>query len=315
MLSFAGDCTLGTEGQRINYPSGFVKVVEEKGMEWPFSEAVHLFENDDLTLVNLEGTFTESKKAAKKKFTFQAPPSYADILTLGSVEAVNLANNHSMDYGEQGFADTVAALDARNIAYCATGRPTVVEAGGARIALLGYCYPLTKERLSVFYNQIASYDKQPDIDLIVVSFHWGKEMKYKPMGQQVTAAHKAIDLGADVVVGTHPHVLQRIDVYKNRPIFYSLGNFSFGGHSSPKDIDSAVIQVAFDRTEAGFALARLEVFPYASQAQPLGTMQDFRPVEVGGADAERVMKKLTRDAVGLPEGFQDTGLWIVREGE
>jgi poly-gamma-glutamate synthesis protein (capsule biosynthesis protein) len=312
VLSFAGDCTLGSEGKKLYYPSGFVRVVEEKGFDWPFSGVADLFHSDDLTLVNLEGTFTTRQQAAHKRFTFQAPPAYAEILPLGGVEAVNLANNHSLDYGAQGLDDTMAALDAQGVAYCAPERSAVVEVKGRRIALLGFTYPLTRRRLPALYEEIAAYRARGDIALIIVSFHWGIEMQYQRMRDQIEAAHSAIDHGADVVVGTHPHVLQGMEMYNDRPIFYSLGNFSFGGNASPKDFDTVVMRLTYDLTDQGPALAALEALPCSISAQPEGAIQDYRPVRVQGQAAARVLKKLSRGAQGFPDGFFDTGLWNLR---
>jgi len=310
VLTFAGDCTLGAEGWLQGYASSFVQVVREKGFDWPLSGVLDLFLEDDLTLVNLEGTFTVCDKAADKSFTFRAPPEFAEILPLGSVEAVNLANNHTMDYGVQGFEDTIAALDAQGVAHCGQDCPAVVEAKGRKIALLGFTYPLANARLTALYEEIEAYREREDIALIVVSFHWGREMTYEPRADQIRTAHAAIDHGADVVVGTHPHVLQSMEMYNGKPIFYSLGNFCFGGDGRPPDFDTAVMRLAYNVTDGGLRLARLEVIPCSISQQPQSKTQDFRPVKVEGDDAARILKKLSKGARGFAEGFFETGLWI-----
>ena len=312
VLSFAGDCTLGSEDYLRNTPVSFISMIKERGFDWPFSGVYDIFSADDLTLVNLEGTFTEHAKAADKAFAFRAPPAFAEVLTLGGVEAVNLANNHTMDYGWRGYEDTKAALDAQGVAYCGHCQSTVVEAKGQKIALVGFTYPLIKSELEKLYAEIAACREQEDIALIVVSFHWGREMTYTLKGEQVRAAKGAIDHGADVVVGTHPHVLQSMEMYEGKPIFYSLGNFSFGGNTSPPDFDTAIFQLAYDLTPEGPELARLEVIPCSVSQLPQGSYQDFRPVVVEGGDAERILGKLAKQAEGFPEDFFDTGLWILR---
>lgn len=313
VISLAGDCMIGSEGRFANLENSFVQVVAEKGFNWPFSDAVDLFANDDLTLVNLEGTFTNARSEAKKRFNFRAPPEYADVLTLGSVEAVNLANNHTLDYLERGLNDTKQALDERGIAYCAQFESTVVEIKGVRIALVGLCYPMLRSSVSWMREQVAAYRDQPDVDLIIASFHWGLEYRYKPVQDQWNTARLAIDSGADLVVGTHPHVLQGIEMYEGKPILYSLGNFSFGGSNMPrKDRDTAVIQVEYDIGGEGKpSLVRLEAFPYLVTEVPLGRVQDYRPVKVTDPeDARRILEKLSLDANGLPESFFETGLWL-----
>jgi len=317
VISLAGDCTLGTDERPVSVLKCFVQLVAEKGFDWPFSGVIDLFANDDLTLVNLEGTFTDSTQSAKKRYNFRAPPEYADILTLGSVEAVSLANNHTLDYLEQGMNDTKQALDERGIAYCSHFEPAVIEIKGVRIALVGLSYPIRESNVNWMREQVAAYRDQPDIDLIIAKFHWGAEYWYLPFQYQIDAARQVIDSGADLVVGTHPHVLQGIEMYEGKPIFYSLGNFSFGGNSSPRDIDTAVIQVEYDIGGEGKpSLVRLEVFPFLATEAPLGYIQDYRPIRATDEkDITRIFKKLSRDRSGLPEDFFETGLWLMENTE
>jgi len=313
VITLAGDCTIGSEGKYVNSKNSFVQVVAEMGFAWPFSGVIGLTANDDLTLVNLEGAFTNATRAQNKRFTFRAPPEYAEVLTLGSVEAVNLANNHTLDFFERGMLDTKQALDERGIAYCSHSEPTVVEIKGRRIALLGISYPLNERKLARFCQQVAAFRAQPDIDLIITNFHWGYEYRYRQAKDQASAARRVIDSGADLVVGTHPHVLQGMEVYQGVPILYSLGNFSFGGNSMPRDLDTAVIQVEYDIGGEGKpALVRLEVFPYLLTERPLRRVQDYRPIPATDpADIARIMKKLSWGAAGLPEDFFETGQWLV----
>jgi poly-gamma-glutamate synthesis protein (capsule biosynthesis protein) len=313
VFSFAGDCTLGSEGKLVGYATSFIQVVAKAGFEWPFSGARPLFASDDLTLVNLEGTFTDSTKGKNKRFVFRAPPSYAEILSLGSVEAVNMANNHSGDFGPEGLKDTREALDARGVVHCGPtlADTTVVTIKGQRILLLGAAYPFSQKRVTEMCEAIAGLRKSnPDIALFVLSVHWGSEMRYKQTSFQKSMAHQLIDAGVDIVVGTHPHVLQGMEMYNGKPIFYSLGNFSFGGNSMPRDVDTAVIQAAYDITDGGLRLSRLEVFPYAMSQNRQGTRQDYRPVPVSGKAAARVLEKLSWQASGFPADFFETGRWI-----
>jgi len=313
VVTLAGDCTIGSEGRHVNAKSSFIQVVAEKGFDWPFSGVIHLFANDDLTLVNLEGTFTNYKEARPKPFAFRAPPEYADVLVLGSVEAVNFANNHAFDYHERGFVDTIAALDERGIAHCSRYTPTVIEIKGAKIALLGIAYPLRASKVKSLNEQITDFHADPDIDLIIVSFHAGYENVYKQGREQIAAMRQAIDCGADVIVGTHPHVLQGMEVYEGKPIFYSLGNFSFGGNNIPRDLETAVIQLEYDIGGEGKPqLVRLEVFPYLVTSAPLKKTQDYRPIPA--TDPENIasiLNKLSWGSQGLPEDFFETGVWII----
>ncbi len=309
VVTLAGDCTLGSEPQHTRAESSFISQINQRGFDWPFSGVIDLFSTDDLTLINLEGVFTEHNQAQEKSFTFRAPPVFADILTVSSIEAVNLANNHSRDFGQQGYDDTKAALDERSIAYCGPGETTVTEIKGIKIALLGVTYPLLETKMSALCKRIGEYRAQGDIALIIVSFHWGYEMEYKQRNEQVKAAHRAIDSGADAVVGTHPHVLQGMEMYKEKPVFYSLANFSFGGNGMPKDRDTAVVQLEYALEDGVPRLIRLEVIPYLISEAPIGKVQDYRPIEAPLEDAPRIFKKLSKGAKGLPEDFFETGYW------
>ncbi len=309
VITLAGDCTIGSEPQFQDVKSGFVTLVAERGFDWPFSGVIDRFTGDDLTLVNLEGVFTDYKRAEKKPFTFRATPKYADILTKSSIEAVNLANNHTMDFGAQGLADTQQALTERGIAYAIDWEPTVIEVKGRKIALLGMAYPVFDKKVDKVCAQIAAYRADPDIDLIIISCHWGFEMKYDQDVDQKRAAAQFVDAGADLVVGTHPHVLQGMQMMQDKPVFYSLGNFCFGGNSMPRDRDTAVIRLEYDISGQQPKLALLEAIPYLVSEQEIGIPQDYRPVPATGEAARRILKKLSCQASGLPEGFFDTGRW------
>lgn len=200
----------------------FVKRVEKEGFDWPFLAVKDIFEADDLTLVNLENAFTTGRRGADKRCVFSAPPSYAEILPLGGVEAVNTANNHSHDYGVAGYEDTLRALDAQDIVYCGTKRPAYVEVGGElRVALLGRAAPKL-DSLSGLLGEIRQA-KKDGCDLVIVSLHWGIEYEKEQNIEQKRIAHKLVQGGADVIVGHHPHILQGIEIYKGVPIFTAWG--------------------------------------------------------------------------------------------
>jgi len=233
-------------------------------------------------------------------------------LTLGSVEAVNLVNNHTMDYLEIGLTDTMQALDERGIAYFSHFAPTVIEIKGIRIALIGLAFPIRESNVKWMCEQIAAYRADPDIGLIIANFHWGAEYYITQNKEQVQTARRVIDAGADIVVGTHPHVLQGMEVYNGKPIFYSLGNFSFGGDSAPRDLDTALMQLEYDISGETPSLVRLQVFPINMTESSLGTAQDYHPViATSPKQIASIFKKLSWGARGLPDDFFETGLWLI----
>nr|HML47398.1 CapA family protein [Clostridia bacterium] len=248
-ISFVGDCTLGSEEQYQNHPRNFVSMIANLGMEYPFLSVRAVFLSDDLTLANLEGTFTDRTRASDKSFVFRAPAEYAKILSLGGVEAVNLANNHTLDYGVNGLADTKQALSLAGVLYSGSGDLAVYESKGVRIGMTGYGYPHsnTAEALARDIPLL----REMGCQIVIVSMHAGREESQTLIRDQTKVAHAAIDLGADVVVGHHPHVLQGIEIYEGKPILYSLGNFSFGGNANPDDWDTVLAQMEFDVHEDG----------------------------------------------------------------
>ena len=232
-VSMVGDCTLGTD---VNFDQStsfdaFYQMKNDPG--YFFQNVKDIFTADDLTVANMEGTLTTSNDRQQKTFAFKGNPSYTEILTQGGVEATNLANNHSHDYGDQSYEDTIQYLEAAGITTFGYDRTAVMDVKGIKVGLIGI-YEL-KDGLGRQQQVIDTIQEVKDqgAQVIIVSFHWGTEKSNIPDDIQKTLAHLAVDQGADLVVGHHPHVLQGIEYYKGKPIVYSLGNFVFGS-SIPK---------------------------------------------------------------------------------
>ena len=244
-VSAAGNCTLGTD-EFFDWSDSLPAKYEEVGDPAYFFRNVQpIFAQDDLTIVNFEGTLTESEEREDKQFAFKAAPAYAEILTAGSVEAANMANNHSKDYGEQSYTDTIKALEDRGITTFGYDRLAVMDIKGVKVGLLG-TYVL-REGLGIKDSMIANLEslKEQGAQIIIASFHWGSEKAYEPDSTQIELAHAAIDNGADLVLGHHPHVLEGIEEYQGKNIVYSLGNFCFGGNAYPSDMNTMIFQQTF----------------------------------------------------------------------
>ncbi len=249
-VSVVGDCTLGTD-ENFDYDTSLNAYYESYGSEYFFRNVKDIFSADDLTIANFEGTLTDSEEREEKQFAFKAPAEFSSILSDGAVEAVTLANNHSHDYGEQGFADTLAALDQEGITHFGYDETAVIEVKGIKVGLVGI-YELKDhlERTEQLKQNIAKVKEQGAVITIVI-FHWGNEKEEIPDSNQTTLGRLAIDEGADLVCGHHPHVLQGIETYKGKNIVYSLGNFCFGGNSYPSDMDSMIFQQTFTVDKSG----------------------------------------------------------------
>ena len=206
-VSVVGDCTLGTD-ENFDYDTSLNAYYENYGADYFFSNVKSIFSADDLTIANFEGTLTDSEDREDKEYAFKAPAEYAGILTSGSVEAVNTANNHSHDYGNQGYEDTISALDSAGILNFGYDKTLVTEVKGIKVGLVGI-YELKDhlERKEQLKQNIAKV-KAEGAQITIVIFHWGNEKEEVPDSNQTTLAHLAIDEGADLVCGHHPHVLQ-----------------------------------------------------------------------------------------------------------
>jgi len=242
LLSAVGDCTIGTDskfGYSNTLPAMALK--PNNNFSYYFKNVYNIFSKDDVTIANLETTFTDSNDKADKQFNFKATSDYAKSLTLGSIEGVNLSNNHIYDYKEKGFEDTENALEKENINFFGEGSKWITKIKGQPFGFLGYRgWSLDKDFLDKLKLDIEELKKTNSV--IVINFHWGNESQYYPIDAQKELAHFAIDNGADIILGHHPHVIQGIEQYKNRIIAYSLGNFCFGGNSNPSDKTTFIFQ-------------------------------------------------------------------------
>lgn len=291
-LSVVGDCTLGTD-ETFDYDTSLNAYYENYGADYFLQNVKDIFSTDDLTIANFEGTLTDSDEREDKTFAFKAPASYASILTGGSVEAVNTANNHSHDYGDQSFDDTLAALDDAGIVHFGYDETAVMDVKGIKVGLVGI-YELYDhlEREQQLKDNIAKA-KADGAQLIVVIFHWGNETETVPDSNQTTLGRIAIDEGADLVCGHHPHVLQGIETYKGRNIVYSLGNFCFGGNSSPSDMDTMIYQQTFTIDADGVKKDNVtNIIPCSISSAAYDGYNNYQPTPAEGDEATRILGKI-----------------------
>ena len=291
-LSVVGDCTLGTD-ETFDYDTSLNAYYENYGADYFLQNVKDIFSTDDLTIANFEGTLTDSDEREDKTFAFKAPASYASILTGGSVEAVNTANNHSHDYGDQSFDDTLAALDDAGIVHFGYDETAVMDVKGIKVGLVGI-YELYDhlEREQQLKDNIAKV-KADGAQLIVVIFHWGNETETVPDSNQTTLGRIAIDEGADLVCGHHPHVLQGIETYKDRNIVYSLGNFCFGGNSSPSDMDTMIYQQTFTIDADGVKKDNVtNIIPCSISSAAYDGYNNYQPTPAEGDEATRILGKI-----------------------
>ena len=277
-ISSTGDCTLGTD-ENFSYSTSLNAYYESYGADYFFQNVRSIFQKDDLSIVNMEGTLTDETAREAKTFAFKAPAKYAAILSGSSIEAANLANNHSHDYGKKSYTDTISALDDAGIASFGYNRVKIFKVKGIKVGVTGI-YELAdhQKRASQVKKNIKAL-KKAGAQIIIVNFHWGIEKQYTPDENQKALAHLAIDEGADLVIGHHPHVLE--------------GNFCFGGNSTPGDTDSMIVQQTFTFHKGNLKKSsKLNIIPCSITSS--SGYNDYCPVPLTGDEKQRVLDKISQ---------------------
>ena len=300
-ISAAGDCTLGVDSR---YNSVFNSYYSRYGSSYFFKKVKSIFKKDDLTIVNFEGTLTNSSARANKTYTFKGPAKYANILKKGSVEVVTLANNHTMDFGNQGYSDTKSSLKKYNISYCNGSTIAYKKVKGVKIAFVGFnaLNGVTEQQV----KDTIRTAKKKKAKIIIASFHWGIEKEYYPNARQKTLGRCAISSGASLVLGHHPHRVQGIEKYKGRYIVYSLGNFSFGGHTNPDDKDCIIFQQTF-YVKNGKLQKKNDVKVIPCSISSVNHTNNFQPKVLTGSEKKRLMNKINRLSKGMNASFKSNG--------
>lgn len=318
----SGDVTLGYHYEE--YVDEQVKKGKPRDelLAWGFAKVRSLTTKADLFVVNLECPFTDRGEKIAKNFNFRARPELVAALIAGGVDVASLANNHMIDYGPEGLFDTVSALDTHGIVHFGAGRtladartPAIVEKNGVKLAFLGYFFlgdrniePAAviategQPGVAGHFSDTAALKKMLEADIraakqkadhVIPFFHWGRESKGQPEPYQIEVAHHAIESGASAVLGSHPHVLQGMEVYKGAPIIYSLGNFVFGGNWDPKDKRTALVELKLDKS----AVKAVKVIPAYSDAYPAVPVQ---PYLAEGEKADAVLRHLANLSSAFP---------------
>lgn len=297
-ISSMGDCTLGTD-EGFDQSTSFNAYYNEYGADYFFKNVRSILEADDLSVVNFEGTLTEETSRADKTFAFKGPAKYTDILTGSSVEAANIANNHSKDYGTKSQEDTIENLSNAGIATFGYENVVVVDVKGIKVGLTGIYELAEHEQKATQVKENIQALKDAEAQIIIVNFHWGIEKEYTPNATQKKLAHLAIDEGADLVIGHHPHVLEGIEKYNGKYIAYSLGNFCFGGNKNPSDKDTMIFQQTFTIDTDGKVADDDSINIIPCSLSSSSNKNDYCPTPLEGDEAERVRQKIEKYSEGL----------------
>lgn len=299
-------------------------VLSEKGYDYPFVQMHKFFDGAQIVFGNLEGPLTtRGRPEQEKTYVFRSPPDkVSQALKNAGFNVVSLANNHTLDYGPVGLADTIQALDSVGIAHAGAGanlrearHPVILEAAGKRIAILAYSLTLPENFYAGHKTPGTAFGHEAFIradvegarrqaDIVLVSFHWGQEGKTSLREYQTRLGRLAIDVGAVAVIGHHPHILQGVERYKDGVILYSLGNFTFGSYSNQAKV-SAVAELTF--AEGQLAMLRL----YPINVNNFEVV--FQPQPLIGAAATSVVDSLRGLSAALKtELVDDNGTALLR---
>ena len=295
-LHFVGDCTLASDSYHQGGPDGYDTVINGD-FSYPFAKTVQYFENDDFTMANLECALTESTSARNKTYVYKAHAEYAQIMSEGGVEFVTLANNHVLDYGQQGYDDTKAAVEAVGLGYAGRDEWALYETekgmviGVYAVSSFG-TWNEDQQGPELIKKGVAAV-REAGADFVIAALHFGDEGSYQVNAVQRQQAHAAIDAGADFVYGSHAHTLQPWEEYNGRYIYYCMGNWTFGGNTNPRDKDTFILELTVEQAPDGaVTVTNREHIPCASSGEKNRNNYQPTPYEPDSEDWKRVMSKL-----------------------
>lgn len=296
-ISAAGDCTIGYD-TNFGYGNRFDKIFLDNNKDYSyfFRNVAEIFNDDDITYVNLEGTFTNETTKVEKKFNFKSSPDFVNVLKQGNVDIVGVANNHSYDYGQNGFDETIDTLRKNDIDYFGYNKYLIKEVNGLKIGFFGLIDINAVKYADV--NKAIKYLKENNCDLIIAAIHWGIEKDYKQTDAQIKLGHHMIDNGVDLVIGTHPHVIQGIEKYKDKYIIYSLANFVFGGNPNPKDKDTFIFQQTFLFVDNKLLIDdNINIIPALVSSN--SKKNNYQPTIASGSDKKRIFNKINQYSINF----------------
>lgn len=307
-LSFTGDCTLGTN-QEHSYPNSFHQYYDKHGADYFLSKVRHYFEDDDLTVINLEGSLTNSNDLVQKQWNHKGPPEYVSILTGSSVEVATMGNNHKLDYNTSGLNETKKTLEEAGIGYCYDAIYLIEEVKGHKVGFVSVNEVYDGPTVVTWLKEGYQYLRDQGCELVVACVHWGTGHSAVLEKYQLDLGCQLIDLGYDLVVGNHPHVLQAMRVYKGKFICYSLGNFCYGGSKNPKDKDSGIFRQTFTFLDGVLQPDLNAQFIPCSLSGRKNT-NDYCPTPAEGEEFDRIIQKINDYSADFDFAWSADGTYI-----
>ncbi len=316
-MSFTGDVTIGSNVQYSGKSIFETELeVQDGDINFPFRNVTDIFEADDLTIVNFEGTLTTAGRNSNKlsnDYLFRADPSYVEMLPNASVECVSLENNHVLDMGETGLAETKQTLLDAGVMYASEGEPAIMTIKGVTVGSLAYQTfgGLHQQILDALPEAIQEL-RDAGCDIVIVNYHWGSELDYYPNDNQIMLGRGSIDAGADLVIGHHSHVINPIEYYNGKYIVYSLGNFSFAGNSKPNDMSTYIFQLQVRLLDGEITEQNFKIIPCRISSRR--DYNDFAPTPyTDDENIEALLSVLKKNGLKLEYAVEDYPLLFPSE--
>lgn len=303
ILTIGGDAVLGTRKEWRKDEDAFPAYILKYGYDYPFSGLKDLFENDDMTFINLECALKNNDEGEKtgKLYRFRGPTEYTEILKKCSIEQVNIANNHYVDYQEKGKVSTKNALRDAGIPFSGYSQLYVWEVKGHKIGFAGVREQIYNQRPEIIAEETRKL-RDLGCEVVIYSCHWGTEYSPEHNEKQIEMASACAYAGVDIVIGTHPHVVQGVDRVGDTVVLWSLGNLCFGGTKELTTYDATLAQLGLIFDENGYKGVNLSLIPVQTSGRAAEGINDYRPVTAEGEDRERILQLIRSDSAYDPTG-------------
>ncbi len=295
-ITFVGDCMFASNHGR-SAEGSFNRMAQTKPPEYFLKNFLSMFRSDDFTIANCEGVLSDNDLPEKEvsteiAFWFKGPTSNAEIFRVSGVELASVVNNHSHDFGQQGSDDTEQALSAVGVLPGRRNAVTYTTVKGQKLGV--YCCSLYAYDYIYDILEKLGEMQAENCDLKILYFHGGIENQTEPEDWKIRACRELADAGADIIVGSHPHVLQPMEVWGDTPILYSMGNFCFGGNMHPPK-NTAVYQAVYTLEDGAIAGREDVLIPCATYS---GSYNNYQPYIVTDKTVERQILGFLQTPVG-----------------
>ncbi|WAO23065.1 CapA family protein [Paenilisteria newyorkensis] len=306
-LTMVGDNSFGTypeTPEHLKFDNVFKK--NNGTNTYVYQNCLPWFKSDDYTVINAESAFTNATKAEVKMWRIKSDPAHVAFLPASGVDPANLANNHTMDYFQVGYDDTLKAFKDNDIPVFNKNMPLITKIGGIETILLGYDCRSSQQSASYLAKIEADVKKykKPN-NLVIVNMHWGVEYHETPVDYQTQFGHAIIDAGADIIMGSHPHRLESVEKYNGKYIVYSMGDFAFGADPTLLSRMTSMFRLRFTEDDGKVVLKNMSIVPTYENSDGSLNENNYQPLPVFGDDAKKIVNELIRISKPIQGGVTE----------